>query len=102
MGSIRKEIEHPFDRKNAHDLYSKYMALALGSRTKGDRVLFENYYQRAEYYLHLMNKLTIWPGEAPDKPKLSSFKEYLSGRNQRRHLSPKRQSKTISVVFPKK
>ena len=57
MASFRKAIERPVNKKSAHDLYSKYMVLALETRTTGDRALFEDYYQRAEYYVHLMNEL---------------------------------------------
>ena len=52
MASFRKPIEQPVDKKKAQDLYSKYMLLALETRPTGDRALFEDYYQRAEYYLH--------------------------------------------------
>ncbi|MCE3231076.1 MAG: hypothetical protein K0R52_1004 [Alphaproteobacteria bacterium] len=57
MHTTEKETGRPINKKNAQDLYTKYMTLALETRTKGDRALFENYYQHAEYYLHLMNEL---------------------------------------------
>lgn len=58
MASFRKPTKRPINKKNAQDAYSKYMLLALEMRATGDRTLFEDYYQRAEYYLHLMNKLS--------------------------------------------
>lgn len=71
MASFWKPIEQPVDKKKAQDLYSKYMLLALETRTTGDRALFEDYYQRAEYYLHLMNEvcdgLPIMPGKPPQQ-----------------------------------
>lgn len=58
MASFRKPIEQPVDKRNTQELYSRYMVLALETRTTGDPALFEDYYQRAEYYLHLMNELS--------------------------------------------
>ena len=57
MRTIREEVECPVSKKNAHYLYSKYMTMAIEARLKGDRALFDNYYQHAEYCLCLMNKL---------------------------------------------
>jgi len=57
MGAIRKVTQQPTNKKQAYDLYSKYMTLALATRSTGNRVLFEDYYQCAEHYLHMMNKL---------------------------------------------
>jgi hypothetical protein len=61
MHTTQKGTGYPINKKNAQDLYTKYMTLALETRTKGDRALFENYYQHAEYYLHLMNELNGKP-----------------------------------------
>ena len=55
---MRTGKEHPASKKEAHDLYAKYMNMALATRLKGDRALFESYYQRAEDYLRLMNELS--------------------------------------------
>ncbi|MCE3230838.1 MAG: hypothetical protein K0R52_766 [Alphaproteobacteria bacterium] len=58
MRSIREKIERSLNKKTAQDLYFRYMTLALETRRSGDRVLFERYYQSAEYYLHLMNTMS--------------------------------------------
>ncbi|MCE3230766.1 MAG: hypothetical protein K0R76_17 [Alphaproteobacteria bacterium] len=58
MRTIREEIGESINKKKAQDLYSTYITLALETRKKREnRILFESYYQRAEYYLHLMNDL---------------------------------------------
>jgi hypothetical protein len=50
--------EKPMTREEAENLYRKYIYLALNSQTKRkDRDLFDIYYERAEYYLFIMNKL---------------------------------------------
>ena len=54
---MRTDMEYPTDKKSALNLYTKYINMALETRLKGDRALFEDYYQRAEDYLRLMNKL---------------------------------------------
>lgn len=71
MRTIREEVECPVNKKNAHYLYSKYMTMTLEARLKGDRALFDNYYQCAEGYLRLMNKLNNWP--TPHLPFKESF-----------------------------
>jgi len=65
MYTIREETDTPIDKKNAHDSYTRYMALALDARSKGDGVSFEGYCQRAEHYLHLMGELN---GDVPMAP----------------------------------
>jgi len=78
--TIQEKMEQPINQKNALDLYSRFMALALSSQTKGDRDLFESYYRRAEYYLYLMNELN-----PSNHRSTSSFRKHLPKRNQRRH-----------------
>lgn len=57
MHMIQEEkTEQLISHREACDLYSKYTKLASAAEMK-DPVLFENYYQRAEHYLHLMNEL---------------------------------------------
>jgi hypothetical protein len=56
MHVIQQIKEHLMTKREARDLYSKYTKLASSVETK-DPVLFENYYQRAEYYLHVMRDL---------------------------------------------
>jgi len=80
MRTIREQTEQAINRKKAQDLYSKYMLLALETRTTGDRALFEDYYQRAEYYLHLTNELSDvaahaarWMGESPQQGTIALF-----------------------------
>ncbi len=94
MAATRKEIEQPITKKQAQELYSKYMNLALECRIKGDRALFEGYYQRAEYYLHLMNKFTILPGKAPNQPK-PPFKGPYLGRHRHKRSTQKLLSQGI-------
>ncbi len=55
---MHTHMKHPSNKKEAHNLYAKYMAMALDTRLKGDRALFESYYRQAEDYLRLMNKLS--------------------------------------------
>lgn len=83
MATLQEGMEQPLNRKSAQSLYSKYMNLALDSRTTGDRVLFEKYYQCAEYYLHCMNELAASPGKSPSTPK-PLFRDSYLGRNRRR------------------
>jgi hypothetical protein len=50
--------EKPITKKEAEKLYRKYIYLALNSQTKRrDRDLFDIYYERAEHYLYIINKL---------------------------------------------
>ena len=76
---MRTGTEYPANKKEAHNLYAKYMTMALETRLKGDRALFENYYRRAEDYLRLMNKLN---NKAPNISNLP-FKKNRSDRNQK-------------------
>jgi hypothetical protein len=57
---IQEETERLITRREARDLYSKYIKLASSVETK-DPILFENHYQRAEYYLHVMKELEDAP-----------------------------------------
>jgi hypothetical protein len=68
MQTIQEQVEPPIDKKSAHGLYSKYMALSLDARTKGDSVLSEGYCQWAEYYLHLLRELN---GDLPIDTKMA-------------------------------
>ena len=78
MAATREKIERPINKKQAQELYSKYMSLALACRTKGDRALFEAYYQRAEYYLHLMNEWAALPSKALSQSKPLFRDHYLA------------------------
>jgi len=91
MLTIRKDLEQPLNPKNAWDLYSKYMALALASRGRGDRAKFEDYYQRAEYYLYCMNQLTALQNKASSrfKPSGGSYLDCARCKRQAVSLSPK-------------
>jgi len=55
MRGMRKETEQPIDRTQIDGLHRKYITLAKDAQDRGDRILSESYYQRAEYYLHAMN-----------------------------------------------
>lgn len=76
---MRADMEYPANKKEAHNLYAKYMTMALETRLKGDRALFESYYRRAEDYLRLMNQLN---NKAPSSSNLP-FKRNRPGRNQK-------------------
>jgi hypothetical protein len=45
-------------RGNAHQVYEKYVGLALDALSSGDRVAAENYYQYAEHYYRVLNART--------------------------------------------
>ena len=75
-------MEHPADKKEAHDLYAKYMNMALEIRLKGDRALFESYYRRAEDFLRLMNKLSNKVSSSSHLP----FKRDRSGRKPKGNI----------------
>ncbi len=45
-------------RGNAHQVYEKYVGLALDALSSGDRVVAENYYQYAEHYYRVLNART--------------------------------------------
>jgi hypothetical protein len=42
-------------RGSAHQLLEKYLALARGAQTAGDRIAAENYFQHAEHYFRVIN-----------------------------------------------
>ena len=48
---------YPITKKEAQNLCFKHMGLALTARKEKNRRLFDVHYQRAGYYLRLMNKL---------------------------------------------
>jgi hypothetical protein len=75
------------NRKKAEALYRKYMAMAFDCQTKMDRVLFESYYQQAEYYLHLMNN----PDEA-----LQAFRSTVRKTAPEKRLTRHHNFKTTS------
>ena len=42
-------------RGSSHQIFERYVALALEASTSGDRVVVENLYQHAEHYFRVMN-----------------------------------------------
>jgi hypothetical protein len=54
MHTMREKTDQPINRK-MEGLHLKYINLAKDAQDRGDQVLSESYYQRAEYYLHAMN-----------------------------------------------
>jgi hypothetical protein len=76
---MHTDMKRPSNKKEAHNLYAKYMAMALDTRLKGDRVLFDTYYRRAEDYLCLMNKLGNNASTTSNLP----FKKNKKNRNQK-------------------
>jgi hypothetical protein len=67
------------------------MALALDTRVKGDRDLFEAYYQRAEHYLRLMNEL---------KDAMSQTTASLAKPSQQRQLRSLNRTSPIPTFQP--
>jgi len=90
MQTTQEETDAPIDKKNAHGLYTKYMALALDAQTKGNAVTFEGYCQRAEYYLHLLNELNddmpMTPARMTERPQQSTVVPFR--RNYLRRKRP--------------
>lgn len=56
-----KETGQLTNEQNVKALHQKHLALAKLAEEKGDRVLSEDHYQRAEYYLHAIN----YPSDSP-------------------------------------
>ena len=55
MLNTQEETKQPVNTKQMEALHQKHIALSKVAEEKGERVLSESHYQRAEYYLHAMN-----------------------------------------------
>lgn len=56
MHNRQEETERFANIEQIEALHLKYIALARVAKEKGDGVLSESHYQRAEYYLHAINE----------------------------------------------
>lgn len=87
MNPMQIETSQSVEIKKIEGLYHKHMTLGREAQIKGDRVLSENYYQHAEYYLQLMNELnSCLPMPRPSAKKSSSaiIKEIIEDLNLER------------------